>query len=109
MPRRYPNRRRRRPGRRPPNRYSGWHGSAQPQGFTPGVFRTYYDLLLPGLRGREKRAFFNRIAGWMIIVFALEGAMVGYFWLGPLGAIVGLGAGIAAGIWFVEEMRFYRR
>ena len=29
------------------------------------------DLLLPGLRGREKRAFFNEISGWMISGFAV--------------------------------------
>jgi len=64
---------------------------------------------MPGLQGREKRAFFNEISGWMIIGFALGGAMIGYSWLGPLGVIVGLGAGIAVGGSIAEKGRFYRR
>jgi hypothetical protein len=98
----------RRPSRQPPKRYSGRHGPPRPQGFTAGGFRKFYDLLLPGRRGREKRAFFNRIAGWMIVVFALEGAFLGCLWLGPLGAIFGLGAGVATGGSFVARGRFYR-
>jgi hypothetical protein len=53
MGRPYPKGRRRRPGRRPPNRSSGRYGPPRPQGFTTGGFRTFYDLVLPGLRGRE--------------------------------------------------------
>jgi hypothetical protein len=108
MPRRYPEGRRRRPGRRPPNRYSGRHGPPRPQGFTPAGLRTFYKVTMPDLRGRQKRAFFNEISGWLIGGIALGGAMVGYAWLGPLGAIIGLGAGIAAGGSIAENGRFYR-
>jgi hypothetical protein len=45
----------------------------------------------------------------MIGGFALGGAMLGYAWLGPLGVVVGLGAGIAAGGSIAEQGRFYRR
>jgi hypothetical protein len=108
MPRPYPNRRRRRPGRRPPNRYSGRLGPTQPQGFTPGGLRTFYKASMPTLRGVEKREFFNQISGGMILGFAMGGAMLGYAWLGPLGVVFGLGAGIAAGGSIAEKGRFYR-
>jgi hypothetical protein len=64
---------------------------------------------MPTLRGREKRAFFNQISGWMILGFGLGGAMLGYAWLGTLGVIFGLGAGIMAGSSLPEKWRFYRR
>jgi hypothetical protein len=109
MGRPYPNNRRRRPGRRLPNRYSGRHDPPQPQGFTPSGFGAFYNILMPGLRGREKRAFFNQVSAWMISGFALGGAMIGYSVLGPLGLILGLGAGIAAGGSTAKKGRFYRR
>jgi hypothetical protein len=108
MGRKYPNRRRRRPGRRPPNRYSGRHEHRQFQGFTPFGLRQFYRILLPGLQGREKREYFNEIAGWMVLGVAIGGGMIGYFSLGPLGVIFGLGAGAAAGGALVEKARFYR-
>ena len=108
MPRPYPHGRRRRPGRRPPNRYSGRYGSAQPQGFTPTGFRTFYNLFMPGLQGREKREYFNQVSAWMVGSFALVGAMFGYDWFGPVGVIFGLGAGIAAGSSIAQKKRFYR-
>jgi hypothetical protein len=109
MGRRFPNRRRRRPGRRPPNRFSGRHGPAQAPGFTPAGVRTFYNVFMPGLQGREKREYFNQIAAWMIIVFGLGGAMMGYAWFGVLGVVIGLGAGIAAGGAIAEKGRFFRR
>jgi hypothetical protein len=108
MGRPYPNGRRRRPGRRPPNRYSGRHSPAHPQGFTPAGIRTFYNTFMPGLQGGEKREFFNEIAGWMVIGFALGGAMMGYALFGLLGAFFGLGAGLMIGARFAEENRFYR-
>jgi hypothetical protein len=109
MPRRFPNGRRRRPGHRPPNRFSGRHGRPRPPGFTPTGVRTFYNVFMPGLQGREKRQFFNQLAGGMVLVFALGGAMVGYAWFGLLGAFLGLGAGIAMGGATAEKGRFYRR
>jgi hypothetical protein len=103
------NRRRRRPGRRPPNRLSKRFGSAPPRGFTGRGLGTYYRLLLPSLEGREKRMFFNRASGGLVAGIALGGAVVGYGLLGPLGAILGLGAGLMAGGSTAERGRFYRR
>jgi hypothetical protein len=110
MPRPYPHgRRRRRPGRRPPHRYSGPGDSARPQGFTPPVFRTFYDLFLPGLRGAEKKRLFNQASGWIVLPCALLVAALGYSELGVLGLLLGLGAGLAAGCSIAERGRFYRR
>jgi hypothetical protein len=64
---------------------------------------------MPTLRGREKRVFFNQLSGWMILGFALGGAMIGYAWLGPLGIVFGLGAGLMAGGSLAEKQRFFRR
>jgi hypothetical protein len=109
MPRRSPNRRRRQPGRRPPNRYSGFSGSSPLQGFTPPVFKAVYDLLMPSLRGAGRKRFFNEVSGGMVLTCALIGAIMGYNGLGVLGLILGLGAGLAAGGALVEKGRFYRR
>jgi hypothetical protein len=107
MPRRFPNGRRRRPGRRPPNRYSGPFDPPA-RGFTGFGFGPFYRALFPGLRGREKREFFNGIAGWGILGFAFGTAVLGFSQFGVLGAIFGLGAGIAAAGAFAERQRFYR-
>ena len=39
----------------------------------------------------------------------LGGAMVGSYWAGIVGAVLGFGAGATAGGTFVERQRFYRR
>ncbi len=77
MPRPYPDHRRRRPGRRPPNRYNG---GAAPRparhGFTgPGLLATY-DKFLP-LRGRQKRSYFNRAAAVLALAAGCGGAALG--------------------------------
>jgi hypothetical protein len=108
MPRPYPNRRRR-PGRRPPNRYSGSGSAGRPRGFTPPVYKVIYDLLMPGLHGAERKAFFNQVSGWIVLPFVLGGAVLGYQGLGVLGLILGLGAGLTAGSSFVDKQRFYRQ
>jgi hypothetical protein len=109
MSRPYPNRRRRRPGRPPPNRYDGGPGPPRPQGFTPAGYRVLYDLMLRTLQGREKRVFFNKVSGGMVIGFGLGGAVAGFAWAGVIGAVIGLAVGIGLGGWFAERYRFYRR
>src|SRR5262245_46348651 len=107
MGRRYPNRRRRRPGRRPPDRYSGLGQDSS--GFTPAGLDTFYKALMPGLGGREKREYFNDISAWLIMGIALGGAVVGYACLGVIGASLGLGAGLMAGGVVAGKGGFYRR
>jgi hypothetical protein len=109
MPRPYPNGSRRRPGRRPPRRCSGSDGSDRPQGFTPPVFKPFYDLFMPGLRGAERKRFFNQVSVGIVLPCALGGAVMGYNVLGVLGLLLGLGSGLAGGSAFVQKARFYRR
>ncbi len=99
MPRRYPDKQRHRPGRRPPHHYSG---------FTPPGVDAFYKVALPGLAGREKRAYFNALAGRLVVVLGLAGAVLGLCWLGPLGALPGLAAGVLVGARFAAKGRFYR-
>jgi hypothetical protein len=109
MPRRYPHGRRRRPGRRPPRRYSGAVGPARPQGFTPPVYKVVYDLFFPGLRGAARKRVFNQMSAGIVLPIALCGAILGYNGLGVLGLLMGLGVGLAAGSALVQKERFYRR
>jgi hypothetical protein len=109
MPRRYPDRRRRRRGRRPPDRPAARRPPSQPGGFTGFGFGPMYRALMPGLRGGEKREFFNRVSSYLIAAIGLVGTLLGYAWLGPLGAVLGLGGGLAAGGAYAEKERFLRR
>ncbi len=108
MPRRYPDRRRRRPGRRPSHRYWGGHGPGPADGFTGPGFRQLYDWILPGLGGAEKKTFFNEVSRGIILAAGFCGAFLGLACFGWFGAILGLGGGIAAGGSFAESRRFYR-
>jgi hypothetical protein len=106
MPRPYRNRRRRRPGRRPPDRHSGGHGP--PAGFTPPGLDSFYRVALPGLAGCEKREFFNGISRWLVAGFGLGGVVLGFCALGPLGALLGLAGGLAASGRVAVKGRFHR-
>ena len=107
MPRPYPQRRRRRPGRRPPHRYSGF-SEPRPGGFTVHRLGAVYDQFLP-MRGRHRKAFFNGLAGLLTLVAGYVAAVLGYRWAGPLGSVFGLGAGLVVGARFLEQQRFFRR
>jgi hypothetical protein len=65
--------------------------------------------MLPGLRRAEKKAFFNEISAGIVVGFGVGGAVLGYMWLGLFGALIGFGAGLAAGSSVAERGRFYRR
>src|SRR3954454_14192298 len=109
MARRYPRGRRRRPGRRPPNRYSGRGGPTQHRGFTGSGFGSVYRVLLPGLGGREKRMFFNKISASLPLGAGLGGTVAGLGIAGPLGGALGLAAGLMVGAWVAQKGgRFYR-
>jgi hypothetical protein len=109
MPRRYPDRRRRRRGRRPPERPPARRGPPRRGGFTAHGFGPMYRALIPSLQGGAKKAFFNRVSAYLIAAIGLAGTLLGYAWLGPLGALLGLGGGLAAGGAYAEKERFLRR
>ena len=108
MPRRYPDRRRRRPGRRPPGRHGGVRDTGGPEGFTGTGFRQVYRWLLPGLAGAEKRRHFNDVSLAIVAAAGLGGGVLGLACFGWPGAMIGLGWGIAAGGSFAESQGFHR-
>jgi hypothetical protein len=105
---RRPPHRRRRPGRRPPSRYSGKNAHARPNGFTGSGFRQLHQGILPGLKGAAKKSYFNELSRGIIVVAGICGAVFGLVGFGWLGAILGLGGAIAAAGSFVQSGRFYR-
>ena len=108
MPKRYPDRGRRRPGRRPPCRHHSGSGPNRPAGFTGPGFGRAWGTMLPGLAGPEKKAFFNELGGGIALAAGACGLMLGLICFGWIGAIIGLGAGLAAGGSFAGSRGFYR-
>jgi hypothetical protein len=102
-----PPHRRRRPGRRTPNRRGTRHGPP-PAGFTGPGFRQLHRAMLPGLDGPARRRHFNALSGVIVLAAGLGGLVFGLICFGPIGAILGPGAGIAVAGSFVESQRFYR-
>ena len=107
MSRHDPHRRRRRPGRRPPHRFRGRSPAPPARGFTGPGFKQLYDLVLPW-QGRQRKAFFNKISGGLVLACGLGGAALGASGAGPLGAVLGFGLGIATGGVYVETRRCFR-
>jgi hypothetical protein len=106
MGRHYPRRRRSRPRRR--LRYRGNGLPARSHSYQDSGLRYIYDLLIPHIRGRDRRLFFNRVSGWMALWFGVLGALLGWGMLGPLGVILGFGGGIVFGANFLTKNRYYR-
>jgi len=79
------------PGGRPPHRYSGGNAASRPVASRPVAFDAVYRLLMPTLSGPAKKGLFQRLSDWMVVGFGLAGAILAFLWLGPLGAILGLG------------------
>ena len=104
----HPNRRRKRPGRPPPYRYRGGGLPVRPNSFMDFNLRPIWDLILTGVRGRERRKFFNTSSGWAILGMALFGAGVGSSVAGPGGAIVGFIAGLVFMEQVMHKHRFIR-
>jgi hypothetical protein len=67
-----------------------------------------YDLILPGIRGGDRRRFFNGVSGGVALWFGVLGALLGWGMLGPLGVIFGFGAGVTLGAGFLSKHRYYR-
>ena len=105
MSRPYPNRRRKRPGRRPPNRYRGGGPPVRPDGFQDLGLRHVYDLILPGIRGGDRRRFFNRAAAGLVVGMGLTVAFIGLGEVGLGGAIL---AGVVASVLVGRALRKHR-
>jgi hypothetical protein len=108
MSRPYPNRRRKCPGRRPPHRYRGGGPPVRPGGFQAFGFRHIYDLVLPGIRGRDRRRFLNQCGAWGVLAMGLTVAIVGSSESGFTVAILG---GVAAAVLMGRGLKkhgFYR-
>jgi hypothetical protein len=108
MSRPYPDRRRKRPRRRLPDRYRHDRPVTRPGSFLDFGLRHIYDWVMPEVRGRARRELFNRIAGRGVIVLGAMMAVMGLGMGGPLGAIFGFVAGTALGDHFVRRYRLYR-
>jgi hypothetical protein len=108
MSRPYPNRRRKRPGRRPPHRYRGGGPPARLGGFQAFGFRHIYDLVFPGIRGRDRRKFFNQASGGSVLAIGLTVAFVGLSSSGLSGAILGGVAAAALMGYSLKKHGFYR-
>jgi hypothetical protein len=102
----YPGRRRRRPRRR--LRYRGSGLPPRSCSYQDFGLKFVYDLVIPHLRGRDRRRFFNDVSGWMTLGFGALGALLGFGMLGPLGVFLGFGAGMVLGANFLTRDRYYR-
>jgi hypothetical protein len=87
--------------RRRSNRNKGFSGPGQ---------RHAWGLITrgAGIRGREKRRFFNQISGIMVLSAAVAGAVFGYSLFGWLGGITGLLVAAALMGKFVVRGRYFR-
>ena len=107
MSRPYPNRRRRRPGRRPPHRYRGGDLPVRPNSLQDFGLRHLYNLIMPDVRGRQRRELFNWVSGWTILGMGLFGAVIGSG-AGPAGAIVGFLVAVGIMAHILTRHRFLR-
>ena len=105
MGRPYHGRRRRRPGRR--LRYRGG-GLAPRSGYQAYGLKAVYDLLIPHIRGRDRRRLFNDVSCVVALGCGGLGAILGCAMLGPFGVFLGFGAGFALGANFLARDRYYR-
>ncbi len=79
----------------------------RPSGFTEPGLRELYNVVLP-FGGSEKRRFFNQISDRLIVMLGVAAAVVGYGAGGLLGAVIGLGLGLAGAARAMVRGRFRR-
>ncbi len=70
--------------------------------------RHVYDLILPTLRGRDRRTFFNQASTRAVVAMGLTAAFMGYEGAGLPGAILGGVAVMALTDHALRKHRFYR-
>jgi hypothetical protein len=108
MSRPYPNRRRKRPGRRPPHRYRGGGPPVRPSSFQDFGFRHIHNLVFPEIRGRDRRKFFNQMSAGFVLAMSLTATFIGSGAAGLPGAILG---GVAVAVlmsYAFKKHGFYR-
>jgi hypothetical protein len=103
----YHGRSRRRPRRR--LRYRGSGLSPRSQSYQDYGLKAFFDLIIPHIRGGERRLFFNGISAWLALWFGVLGALLGWNMLGPFGVVIGFGAGVTLGADFLTRNGWYRR
>ncbi len=79
----------------------------RPQGFTGAGLRELYNVVLP-FGGADKRRFLNQISDRVVVMLGVAAAVVGYGAGGPLGAVIGLGFGLAGAARAMVRGRFRR-
>jgi hypothetical protein len=92
----------------PPLRYRGGGLPPRSASYQDFGLRAFYDLFFPHVRGRRRRELFNGVSGLMALWFGVLGAVAGWAMLGPLGVVIGLGAGLALGANFLIRNQHYR-
>jgi hypothetical protein len=108
MRRPYPNRRRKRKGRPPPHRYKAGAFPIRPNSFQDLGLKAIYDLCLPTLGVHNRRRFFNQVGGSIVLGTGVIGAAMGFAMAGPVGGIIGGGAGLALGDHSLRKHRCIR-
>ncbi len=104
----YPNRRKKRPGRRPPHRFRGARPPVRPNSFMDFGLRHVYDLILPTIRGRDRRTFFNQASTRAVVAMGFTAAFMGYEGAGLPGAILVAVAVMALTDHAFRKHRFFR-
>jgi hypothetical protein len=102
----YPDRRRRRPRRR--LRYRGGGFPARSRSFQDFGMRHIFDLLMPHIRGRDRRRLFNDVRAWLTLGFGVLGGLLGWGMAEPLGVILGFAAGVMLGANYLTRNRYFR-
>jgi hypothetical protein len=102
----YPDRRRRRPRRR--LRHRGGGLPPRSHSYQDYGLKFLYDLVIPHIRGKDRRRFFNTVSEGMAVWYGLLGAVIGFAMAGPLGVFFGFGAGVVLGAGFLVKNRYYR-
>ena len=90
---------------------SGYRGGGLPPrscSYYDVGLRAFYDLLIPHIRGRARRRFFNGACGWLVLWFGVLGALLGWAMLGPSGVFIGFGAGATLGTSHLTRKRYFR-
>jgi len=108
MSRPYPNRRRKRKGRPPPHRYRGGGLPIRPNSFQDFGLKAIYDLVLPTLGALNRRRFFNQVGSVIVLGMGAIWAVMGFGIAGPVGGVLGAGAGSALADYSLRKHRLIR-